>query len=84
MTYYKVMKTVNIGEFKAHINRYISEAERGNEVLIARRNIPIARLVSDGHASRRNKTRLGRFKETGRIHGDIVSPAMDSSEWENL
>ena len=40
------MKTVNVREAKAHLSEYLAAVERGKEVIIARRNKPIARLVT--------------------------------------
>lgn len=38
------MKIVNVHEVKAHLSRYLAEVERGETVVIARRNKPIAKL----------------------------------------
>lgn len=39
------MNTVNIHEAKTHFSKLINEALRGEEVVIARGNVPIIRLV---------------------------------------
>ncbi|HEU4731255.1 MAG TPA: type II toxin-antitoxin system Phd/YefM family antitoxin [Kofleriaceae bacterium] len=39
------MKTVNIHEAKTHLSRLIQEALEGEEVVIARGNQPLVRLV---------------------------------------
>ncbi|MFZ0704899.1 MAG: type II toxin-antitoxin system prevent-host-death family antitoxin [Candidatus Korobacteraceae bacterium] len=39
------MKTVNIGELKAHLSSHIQRVKRGEEVLICERNKPVARIV---------------------------------------
>ncbi len=39
------MKVVNVHEAKAHLSEYLAAAERGEEIIIARRNKPVARLV---------------------------------------
>lgn len=38
------MKRVNIHEAKAHLSRYLDEVERGETVIVCRRNVPIAEL----------------------------------------
>ncbi len=39
------MKQVNIHEAKTHLSHLIEEVERGEDVVIARHNRPVARLV---------------------------------------
>jgi prevent-host-death family protein len=39
------MKTVNIGELKAHLSSHIRRVKRGEEVLVCERNKPVARIV---------------------------------------
>jgi len=40
-----VMKQVNIHEAKTTLSQLIAEAERGEEVVIARNGVPVVRLV---------------------------------------
>jgi len=40
------MKVVNIHEAKAHLSEYLKAVESGEEIIIARRNKPVARLVA--------------------------------------
>ncbi len=40
------MKIVNVHEAKAHLSEYLAAVERGEEIVIARRNKPVARLVA--------------------------------------
>jgi prevent-host-death family protein len=39
------MKIINVHEAKAHLSEYLAAVERGEDVVIARRNKPVARLV---------------------------------------
>jgi prevent-host-death family protein len=39
------MKTVNVHEAKTHLSALLSEVERGEDVVIARKGTPVARLV---------------------------------------
>ena len=75
-------RTVNIAEFKAHLTDYLAEAEKGGEIVVARRNVPIARLEGLSRPLRKNRTRVGSMKGTVRLHGEIVSPAISADEWE--
>ncbi len=40
------MKIVNVHEAKAHLSEILAAVERGEEIVIARRNKPIAKLVA--------------------------------------
>jgi prevent-host-death family protein len=39
------MRIVNMHQAKTHLSRYVEEAERGEEIVIARAGKPVARLV---------------------------------------
>ena len=78
------MKMVNIAEFKTHFSKYIAAVEKGEEVLIAKRNIPVARIVPNGQPAARNRTRLGVLAHTVVKIGDVVMPAFATSEWDVL
>ena len=47
---------VSIYEAKTHLSKLIEAVERGEEVIVARRNKPVAKIVP---ASARRKTRIG-------------------------
>ena len=78
-------KMINLAEFKTHCSKYMASVERGEELVIAKRNVPVARVVRDGLGGRRrNKSKFGSMAGTVRILGDIVSPAVGPSEWDVL
>ena len=56
------MRTVKVHEAKTHLSRLLERVEKGEEIIIARGNTPVARLVPVAAAPRRP----GRLK--GRIH----------------
>ncbi len=60
-------KQVNLYEAKTHLSRLIEEAARGDEIVIAKNNRPLARLVPLAKAGRAAKRKLGtsnhRFEE---------------------
>jgi prevent-host-death family protein len=45
------MKTANIAEAKAHFSALLAEVEAGEEVIIARRGKPVARIVPEPAAA---------------------------------
>ena len=46
------MKRVAIAEAKAHLSALVERGEAGEEIVIARRGKPVARLVPEPHARR--------------------------------
>ena len=44
MTYNLDMKKVNIAEAKTHLSRYLDIVEKGETVVVCRRNVPIAEI----------------------------------------
>lgn len=73
------MYQVNVSELQNHLPEYLARAEQGEEILVTRRGLVIARLApaADGRAAAR--ARLAELRARGRV-GDVVSPVGDS--WE--
>ena len=46
MIYYRIMIRINIAEAKTHLSRYLESVEKGEVVVLCRRNIPIAEIRS--------------------------------------
>jgi antitoxin (DNA-binding transcriptional repressor) of toxin-antitoxin stability system len=72
----------NIAEFKNQLGEATAHLEAGEPLLLAKRNIPFARITPLG--KRRNMTQIGFGKKTTRILGDVVSPAAPESDYECL
>jgi len=70
-----VKRTVNIAEAKAKLPELIDAALRGDEVIIARRNHPLVRLVVTGNKPAH--PRFGRFKVRIRLARDFDAPLED-------
>jgi prevent-host-death family protein len=49
------MATVNVHEAKTHLSRLLARVEAGEEIVIARANRPVARLVPVGAPVRRRQ-----------------------------
>lgn len=78
------MESIAISKFKATCLAVLETVRRtGQPVLVTKRGEPIAEIVP---ASRpvEGRRRLGEFAESGRVVGDIVSPAVDEQDWESL
>ena len=57
------MMTVNVTEAKTHLSRLLAQVEAGEDVVIARRGKPVARLV--------------RFKQRGKRHFGALKGKID-------
>jgi prevent-host-death family protein len=79
-------KTVNIAEFKDRFSELLALVEQGAEVIVCRRNVPLAR-VEPIRRPRPRKTRhhvVGCVKATVQIHGDLTEPCIPETDWEML
>ena len=69
--------TVNIGEAKARFSELIAKAEAGEEIIIARGNEPVARLVPlESDKRRRAQEAIARIRAL-RDSGDIKPVTVD-------
>jgi prevent-host-death family protein len=67
------MKMVNVHQAKTELSRLLEAVERGEEIIIARAGVPVARLV----AVRTDERRPGRLSEVLRIGSDFDAPLPD-------
>ena len=67
----------NVAEAKAHFSTLVRMALQGEEVVIARDNMPLVKLVPVGVPSRAPGTARGRI----RIADDFDAPLADFSEY---
>lgn len=67
------MRQVNIHEAKTNLSRLIEEVEHGEEVIIARHNRPVARLVVFSAVERKPGSMKGKIS----INGDFNAPLPD-------
>ena len=79
-----VVETVNISKFKATCLARLDKVKRtGQTLLITRKGEPIAE-VKPPSRPKASPGWLGSLHSTGRIVGDIVSPAAPPGDWEAL
>lgn len=75
---------ISISEFKARCLKMLDQVKRtGIPVLVTKRGSPIAMIVPPPPPEAKTSW-LGSCSSTGKIVGDIISPALDASEWEIL
>ena len=79
-----VVDTVNISTFKATCLARLDRVKRtGQPLLVTRKGDPIAEIRPPSPTKARASW-LGTLAGTGRILGDVVSPAAPADEWEAL
>lgn len=65
MAYIRSMHHPNVHEVRENLAEYLAAAERGEEVLICRRNQPVARLVAIERAPARKPRPIGKAADAG-------------------
>jgi prevent-host-death family protein len=75
------VKKVNIYAAKTHLSRLIDAALRGEDVVIARDNEPVVRLVPIRAAGAKTR-RLGSAKGKVRIADDFDAPLPDMDDYQ--
>jgi prevent-host-death family protein len=75
------MKVVNMHEAKTTLSQLVEQAERGEEVIIARAGRPVARIVAVRAGSRRV---LGQWRGRVRMSTDFDAPLPpeEQAAWE--
>ncbi len=61
------MKTASVSDLKAHLSQYLRMVQRGSEIQILDRGVPVARLVSASGALESSDRRLERLVAAGLV-----------------
>jgi len=78
------MEEIAISKFKATCLAVIERVRKsGKPILVTRFGEPMAELMP-APARKKPKQWVGSLASTGKINGDIVSPAADEDDWEVL
>lgn len=81
------MNAVNVHEIKAHLSEYLAAVERGETVVIARRNKPIAKLVPiEPEKAGKKRRPIGLAKGMGEIDPSFFEPMSkeELAEWYDI
>jgi prevent-host-death family protein len=78
--------TVNVAEFKDRISELLALVEQGGEVIVCRRNVPLARVepIRKPAPRKLQGSVVGCMKGTVRIHGDLTEPCIPAEDWGML
>lgn len=79
-----MIETVTASKFKATCLALLEKVKRtGQPILVTRRGEPLAQVLPPPAPPKRMPW-LGSFRSSGKIIGDILSPALAESDWEAL
>lgn len=73
------MHAVNVTELRNHLPRYLSEVQRGDEILITLHGHVIARIVPPTDTKHEARQQLLKLRKKCTV-GDVVSPL--DEKWE--
>lgn len=74
--------SVNIGELKNRLSEYLERVERGDEIEVCKRNIPIATIA--GKPVQASRSQPGWAKGTLRILQSVEGPVIPEGDWNML
>lgn len=79
-------KTVNVAEFKDRFSELLALVEQGAEVIVCRRNVPLARVGPIRKPALRKAQHgvVGCMKGTVQIHGNLTEPCIPEADWAML
>ena len=73
LVYSMVMIRLNIHEIKSQFSKYVDLVEKGETILVCKRNLPVAEL-RPVHQSKNRKPILGAAKDTFEISSSFYEP----------
>ena len=78
------VETIPISKFKATCLAVLNGVKQtGRSVLVTRHGEPVA-VIDPPPPPKKKATWLGSFQTSGKILGDIVTPAVAEEEWQTL
>jgi len=77
---------VNTAEFKDRLSEFLEIVEKGGEVIICRRNVPLAKVesVRKPAGGRPEQSVVGCMKGTLKILGEVTESGIPQEDWEML
>ena len=75
-------KTATIAEFRSHLAEHLAAVQRGDEVVVLKETVPVAKLVPVARAQTRAK--FGSGTGTGKILGPVDEPLIPEGDWDML
>lgn len=76
------MKKVPVNEVREQLAKYLTEAERGEEVVITRHNKPIAKLVNYEEPKKPKFPDMEEFRNNLNVKGSVLSTLLEMRKEE--
>jgi prevent-host-death family protein len=76
------IEKANVAKVKEHLSAYVAKAEKGEKVVICRRNRPVAELVPINEPPASNMTKLGSAEGSITIKSDLTEPVINKVDWD--
>jgi len=70
--------SANVADLKNRLSEYLSLVEKGEEVVVCKRNVPFAKLTPMRTAA--NRSKFGWARGSVQILGDVTGPIMED-DW---
>ena len=79
------MKKVPVNKVREQLAKYLTEAERGEEVIITRHNKPIAKLVNYEEPEKKKKfPDMSEFRKSLKVKGSVLETLLETRNEERF
>lgn len=78
------MKKVPVNQVREQLAKYLTEAERGEEVVITRHNKPIAKLVNYEEPQKPKFPDMKKFRDSLNVQGSVLDTLLKTRNEERV
>ncbi|MBO6586698.1 MAG: type II toxin-antitoxin system Phd/YefM family antitoxin [Gracilimonas sp.] len=78
------MKKVPVNEVREQLAKYLTEAERGEEVIITRHNKPVAKLVNYEEPKKEKFSNMEEFRNSLKVEGSVLNTLIEMRNEERV
>ncbi|MDR9415097.1 MAG: type II toxin-antitoxin system prevent-host-death family antitoxin [Gracilimonas sp.] len=78
------MKKVPVNKVREQLAKYLTEAERGEEVIITKHNKPIAKLVNYEEPKRPKFPDMEKFRKSLDVKGSVLDTLLETRNEERF
>ncbi|MEX0843775.1 MAG: type II toxin-antitoxin system prevent-host-death family antitoxin [Balneolaceae bacterium] len=78
------MKKVPVNQVREHLAKYLTEAERGEEVIITKHNKPIAKLVNYEEVKKPQFPDMEEFRDNLKVEGSVLDALLEMRNEERF
>lgn len=78
------MKKVPVNEVREQLAKYLTQAERGEEVIITRHNKPVAKLVNYEEPKKEKFSNMEEFRNSLKVEGSVLNTLIEMRNEERV